>query len=312
MHSTIWSRLLTPALAVPAALALAACSGDPTGTTGQASLSQADASAAADVVVGDLSDQADGATTTSSGAAFSMVAAPAASAGAWYATACSPPPIITTTGSTTTFVFTNCAISRLVPVETLTRNGEVDLTLGAGSRVLVFKAFSKTWERVSFRTGQVITTSATLDGTRSISGDGTTLQHHVYGSGDPATTSFQTSFVHEDASTSKHERNWQSTFVADQANSIQLNLPLPAGVWSITGNSTWTRNPGTARQKVWTFSTAASAVHYDPACTAAPQFDSGTLTVQAVNAQSGGTATFTITFNGCGTYAVAITKNATT
>jgi hypothetical protein len=84
MHSTIWYRLRVPALAVPAAIALAACSGDSTGPGNQTSFSQADADAAADVIVGDLSDQADGSTSTSSsGADFSMVAAPAASAGAW-------------------------------------------------------------------------------------------------------------------------------------------------------------------------------------------------------------------------------------
>ncbi len=311
MHSTLWSRLRVPALAVPAAFVLAGCSGDSTGPGGKTSFSQADADAAADVVVGDLSDQADGATSTSTGANFSMVAAPAASAGAWYATACSPPPTITTAGNTTSLVFANCMISRLVPLETLTRNGEVDVTLSAGSRVLVFKNFSKKWERISFRTGQTVTTTATLNGTRSISGDATTLEHHIYGDGDPATTTFETAFVYNDGSTAQHLRNWQSSFVADVASSIQLNQPLPAGKWTIAGNSTWTRNPGTSSQKVWTFSTTASDVHYDPTCTQAPQFDSGTLTVQATNAQTGGSATFTITFTGCGHYTATITKNVT-
>jgi len=311
MRSTIWSRLRVPALAVPAAFVVAGCSGDSTGPGGQTSFSQADADAAADVVVGDLSDQADGATSTSTGANFSMVAAPAASAGAWYATACSPPPTITTVGNTTSLVFTNCMISRLIPLETLTRNGEVDVTLSAGSRVLAFKNFSKKWERMSFRTGQTITTTATLNGTRSISGDATTLEHHIYGEGDPATTTFETAFVYNDGSTAEHQRNWQSSFVADVASSIQLNQPLPAGKWTIAGNSTWTRNPGTSSQKVWTFSTTATDVHYDPTCTRAPQFDSGTLTVQATNAQTGGTATFTITFTGCGQYTTTITKNVT-
>src|SRR5262250_2662380 len=119
MHSTIWSRLRVPALAVPAALALAACSGDSTGPGNQVSFNQADADAAADVVVSDASDQADGSTSTSSGANFSMVSAPSSNAGAWYSTACSPPPTVTTVGNTTSFVFANCMISRLVPLETL-------------------------------------------------------------------------------------------------------------------------------------------------------------------------------------------------
>jgi hypothetical protein len=314
MYPSTRSPLLLPALAA-AALGLAACSSTPTGPTTPA-MSQTEANAAADVIVSDMSDQADGATSTSSSPSFSMTAAPVqapslavAATGAWYFTACSPAPTVTVNGSTTSFVFNNCAISRLVPLETLTRNGQVDVTLGAGSRTLVFTNFEKTWERVFFRTGQEITTSATLNGTRSISNDGTTLQHHVYGSGDPASSFFQTDYVFADQSTAEHQRNWQGTFTADVTSSIVLDQPLPAGMWSVTGNSTFTRNPGTSGQKVWTFSTTGSGVHYNPACTSAPQFDAGTLTVQAANVQTGTTTTFTITFTACGQYTATITKS---
>lgn len=315
MHPSTRSPLLLPALAA-AALGLAACSS--TSTTGPTipAMSQAEANGAADVIVSDMSDQADGATSTSSSPSFSMTAAPVtapslavAATGAWYFTACSPAPTVTVNGSTTSYVFDNCAISRLVPVETLTRNGQVDVTLGAGSRTLVFTNFEKKWERVSFLTGQSITTSATLNGTRSISDDGTTLQHHVYGTGDPASSLFQTNYVFADQSTAEHQRNWQGTFTADVASSIVPDQPLPAGMWSVTGNSTFTRNQGTSGQKVWTFSTIGSGVHYNPACTSAPQFDAGTLTVQAANAQTGTTTTFTITFTACGQYTATITKS---
>jgi hypothetical protein len=315
MHPSTRSPLLLPALAA-AALGLAACSS--TSTTGPTTpaMSQAEANAAADVIVSDISDQTDGATSTSSSPSFSMVAAPVttpslavAASGAWYFTACSPAPTVTVNGSTTSYVFDNCAISRLVPLETLTRNGQVDVTLGAGSRTLVFTNFEKMWERVSFLTGQSITTLATLNGTRSISDDGTTLQHHVYGTGDPASSLFQTNYVFADQSTAEHQRNWQGTFTADVASSIVPDQPLPAGMWSVTGNSTFTRNQGTSGQKVWTFSTTGSGVHYNPACTSAPQFDAGTLTVQAANAQTGTTTTFTITFTACGQYSATITKS---
>lgn len=315
MHPSTRSPLLLPALAA-AALGLAACSS--TSTTGPTTpaMSQAEANAAADVIVSDMSDQTDGATSTSSSPSFSMTAAPVTTAslavaatGAWYFTACSPAPTVTVNGSTTSYVFDNCAISRLVPLETLTRNGQVDVTLGAGSRTLVFTNFEKMWERVSFLTGQSITTSATLNGTRSISDDGTTLQHHVYGTGDPASSLFQTNYVFADQSTAEHQRNWQGTFTADVASSIVPDQPLPAGMWSVTGNSTFTRNQGTSGQKVWTFSAAGSGVHYNPACTSAPQFDAGTLTVQAANAQTGTTTTFTITFTACGQYTATITKS---
>jgi hypothetical protein len=313
MHATTRSRLLPPVLAVTAALALAACGGDATSPGNQPSLNQAEADAAADVVVSDLSDQADGATTTSSGASFSLTARSAgpsqslaAAAPAWYSTACSPAPTVTTNGNTRTYLFENCAISRLIPLETLTRNGEVDVTLEPGSRVLEFKRFQRTWERISFRTGQTITTSATQNGTRSISGDATALEFHAYGSGDPATTFFETDFVHENQSTSRHRRNWQSAFAADIAGAITLNQPLPAGVWSLNGSSTWLRNPGSASEKSWTFTTTGTNVHYNPACNAAPQFDSGSLTVEAANGQNSNTAEFSITFTECGKYTVAV------
>ena len=315
MHPSTRSPLLLPALAA-AALGLAACSSTPTTGPTTPAMSQAEANAAADVIVSDVSDQTDGATSTSSSPSFSMTAAPVttpslavAATGAWYFTACSPAPTVTVNGSTTSYVFDNCAISRLVPLETLTRNGQVDVTLGVGSRTLVFTNFEKTWERVSFLTGQSITTSATLNGTRSISDDGTTLQHHVYGTGDPASSLFQTDYVFADQSTAEHQRNGQGTFTADVASSIVPDQPLPAGIWSVTGNSTFTRNQGTSAQKVWTFSTTGSGVHYNPACTSAPQFDAGTLTVQAANAQTGTTTTFTITFTACGQYTATITKS---
>lgn len=309
MSPTPRSMSLLPALAA-AALALAACSSSTTSPSTPA-LTQADADAASDVMVSDMSDQADGATTTSGGPSFSQVALSAnatSAAAAWYATACSPAPAITVNGSTTSYVFTNCAISRLIPLETLTRNGEVDVTLGAGSRTLVFTGFQKTWTRVSFRTGQEITTSETLNGTRSISDDGTTLQHHVYGTGDPSSTLFQDAYVFADQSTAEHDRNWQGTFTADVAASIVHNQPLPAGMWSVSGSSTFTRNAGTANQKSWSFSTTGTGVHYNPSCASAPQFDAGTLTVTAHNAQTGTTTTFTITFTACGQYTATITK----
>lgn len=317
MSPTPRSMPLLPALAA-AALALAACSSSTTSPSTPA-MTQADADAASDVMVSDMSDQADGATTTS-GPSFSQAAlsanatsAPAAgaavsAAGAWYATACSPAPAITVNGSTTSYVFTNCAISRLIPLETLTRNGEVDVTLGAGSRTLVFTNFQKTWKRISFRTGQEITTSETLNGTRSISDDGTTLQHHVYGTGDPSSTRFQDAYVFADQSTAEHDRNWQGTFTADVAASIVHNQPLPAGMWTVSGNSTFTRNAGTANQKSWSFSTTGTGVHYNPSCSSAPQFDAGTLTVTAHNDQTNATTTFTITFTACGRYTATITK----
>ncbi len=316
MFSPRRSALLLPMLAASAAMFLAACSSNQTGPTSTApAMSQAEANAASDVVVEDAASQADGATATSSGADFSLVSTRGPKGMSlnlsgslpWYATLCSPAPTVTVNGSTTEYVFTNCSISRLIPLETITRNGEVDVTEGIGSRALVFKSFEKSWTRVSFRTGNQITTSETRNGTRSISGDASQFTHLVYGLGDQ-TTKFETDYVHEDASTSKHERNWQSTFTADVASSIVADQPLPAGIWAISGASTWTRHPGAADEKSWDFTTTATNVHYNPACTTAPQFDSGTMTVTAVNHQNNTTSTFTITFTACGHYTTDIQK----
>ena len=150
MSSRTRSTLLLPPLAA-AALGLAACSSSSTTSPSTPAMSQAEANAASDVVVSDMSDQSDGAASTSSNSSFSQTALSGSSAtsasavaasGAWYWTACSPAPTITVNGSTTSFVFANCSISRLIPLETLTRNGEVDVTLGAGSRTLVYTNFS--------------------------------------------------------------------------------------------------------------------------------------------------------------------------
>ncbi len=319
MPNLRWTPSALPALALGAALFVGACnstSSTAPGTT--AALTQADANAASDVIVSDAANLVEGATSTDVATAFSLqggaaVLQPAfAGFGGWYGTACTPAPTVTTTGNTTSIVYDNCTITRPMPLETIVRNGEVDITRETGARTVVFKALSRSWTRVSFRTGATITSSETRNGTRHTSNDGTTLTHQVFGLGDPATTFFTTDYVHDDGKASKHERNWQATFTADVAGGIVHDQPLPAGNWNITGQSTWTRQPGTADQKQWSFSTSAQALHYNPACDKAPQFDSGTMTVTASNPQKNTTSTFTITFTACGQYTTTITKTTTT
>lgn len=314
MPTTRWSRTLRPALGA-ALIAALGCSSEPSAPGGTPSLSQAEADAAADVVVSDLQNQTEGAAAASSASPDFYATSTGAGGSAsfavtgFYATRCTPAPTVTVNGSTTTYVFDHCTISRPVPPETIVRNGEVDLTLEPGLRIVVFKDFEKTWTRISFRTGAEITTSETRNGTRRASDDGTTLSLDVYGLGDPATSTFRTDYVHPDNSTSQHLRNWHSIFTADAAGSLVHDQPLPAGSWAITGTGTWIRNPGSSAERSWTFTTTATGVHYNPACTAAPQFDAGTLTVTAVNRQTGITSTFTVTFTDCGKYTVTITRS---
>ncbi|HEX5386548.1 MAG TPA: hypothetical protein VFW66_07625 [Gemmatimonadales bacterium] len=304
-----------PALALAASLAgamlLAGCSSDATSPSGTPALSQADADAASDVLVADAADLSDGATSTSSaptGADFSLTARGAL--GPWWSRLCSPAPTITTLNATTSYVFVECGISNPNrPLEAIVRNGEVDVTAQAGSRTVAFKDFSKEWIRIALTTGKPDTASATRNGTRETTSDGTTLTHKVYGLGDPASTDMQTDFVHVDHSTSQHLRNWNSSFAADVAGSIVNDEPLPSGTWTISGTGTWSHTPaGSGTTRSWTFVASTNDLHYNATCTTTPQFDAGTLSVNATNRQNGSTATFTITFTACGQYTTTITR----
>ncbi len=296
-----------------AAMVLAGCSSDTAGPSSAPAMSQAEASAASDVVVADAADLSDGSTASSgNGATFSIASTGAAAASApWWSRACTPAPTITVSGGTTTYTFDNCTISRPVSLESIIRNGQVAVTTGGGIRTVEFTDFSKEYIRIALATGKPDTTSETRTGTRQTTGDATTLTHKVFGLGDPAATFMVTDYAYRDKSTSEHQRNWHATFTADVAGAIAADQPLPSGVWNIAGNGTWTRTPaGSSTPKSWTFTTTASNLHYNTTCVSTPQFDSGTLTVQSTNKQTGGTTTFTITFTACGTYTTTITKTS--
>lgn len=302
-------RRLAPALV---AAFLAACSASSTGVGGGSNtvMTAQEANAAADVVVSDILDESEGATATDASTAFFTGGAPAtdgatalAVAPPWWAI-CTPAPTRTVTGSTTTFVFTNCRASRLVPLESITRNGTVAITRTGTSRSIVFTDFRKDWDRLSFRTGQRVTFSSTRNGTRLVTrDDGSVLTRQVYGA--TSADAFRTAFTGEDGATGTHLRRWTASFTADAAGTIVRDQPLPTGTYTLNGSSEWSRTEG-GTTKTWSFQVQAGAegVHYNPACTAAgPSFDRGTLTVVATN-RAGETTTLRVAFTGCGTYTV--------
>lgn len=310
MSNSLGSALrLTPALV---AVLLAACSSSTTGNGGGSAtlMTAQEANAAADVVVNDILDESEGATATDASTAFfaGSTEAPGgqmalAAAAPWWAI-CTPAPVRTVSGSTATFVFTNCRASRLVPLESITRNGTVAITRTTGSRSIVFTDFRKDWDRLSFRTGQRVTFSSTRNGTRLVTrDDGSVLTRQVYGA--TQADAFRTAFVGEDSATGTHLRRWTASFTADTAGTIVRDQPLPTGKYTLNGSSEWSRTKDGAT-KSWSFQvqTGADGVHYNPACTAAgPSFDRGSLTVVATN-RAGETTTLQVAFTGCGAYTV--------
>jgi hypothetical protein len=132
--------------------------------------------------------------------------------------------------------------------------------------------------------------SITLNGTRQISGDSAQLAL--------TSVNMQTDFRWRNGATATHLRSWNVQFTADVAGSIQFDSPLPAGLLSIQGNSTWTRGANS-----WTIvaSTPAS-LHFQPACGVRPEFDAGTF--QAEVTRNGVTSNVTIQFTACGQYTV--------
>lgn len=310
-----------PMTVMAMAAMLAACSGNDSTAPGNTSapMTQAEANSAADVVVSDLGSSAEGATSTTLSASFlaagagsgsgisAMVAEVSARPRAWWLSPCTPAPTRVVSGNTVTFTFTNCSITRLLPPETVVRNGVVALTRDSTTRQVVFTNYKRDITKLSIRTGAIATTSETRNGTRKVTrDDGTTMGLSIYGA--TAADPFETDWVAADSATGSHLRKWTSTFTADTAGAITADAPLPSGVFNVNGASQWSRTKAGVT-KTWSLQTqtGATGVHYSAACDATGlAFDSGTLTTVAT-ARDGTVTTIVITFTGCGTYTV--TKN---
>ncbi len=135
------------------------------------------------------------------------------------------------------------------------------------------------------------TMSRSWNGTRQIVGSpsnpGTQLTHTI--------TNFTTSFVFPNGNSAQHVKNWNGSFVADVAGSIQYGERMPSGTWSFDGNSTWTRNQTESRSIQISTTTP---LHYNAACDVSPKFDAGVIVAQVT--RNGETATVTIEHTACG------------
>jgi len=157
---------------------------------------------------------------------------------------------------------------------------------GFGIR-LIFSDLTRTVTRSA--TGEQLVVS--WDGTRQIVGSpsnpGTQLNHTI--------TAFRTDFTFPNGRTAQHVKNWNASFEADVAGSIDYGARLPSGTWSFDGNSTWVRN-GTATYAIDL--TTTTPLHYNTSCTVAPRFDAGMIV--ATVTRNGVTATVTIEHPACG------------
>jgi hypothetical protein len=187
------------------------------------------------------------------------------------------------------FEFSQCSFTRGAMTHTL--DGIVDVidptpTLTDFDIRTVFTAFSRTM--ANSVTGR--SHSALFDGTREWAATTDTLGMTM--------TNFLTAFTYPNGISASHLKNWVAKFTADTPGSILLGYPLPAGELAITGNSTWVRSDVT-----WNLTASTpTPLHFNPACTVAPRFDSGMLL--HVVTRSGATVTVQIEFTACGTYTV--------
>lgn len=133
--------------------------------------------------------------------------------------------------------------------------------------------------------------SVTWNGTRQIVGSpsdpGSQLTHTI--------TDFSTSFAFPNGNSAEHVKNWNGTFVADVAGSIQHGARLPSGTWSFDGNSTWVRNELASFSVVIQTTTP---LHFNAECTVAPRFDAGVIVAEV--SRNGETTTVTIEHTQCG------------
>ena len=293
-----WKRHRRLLVGVVAVAAITACNNG-TSPSGPA-LSTAQADSLGETVVMDVSEIADAsAFNQSTGLSLSIAAAPSALVAA-VGPMCAP--IITPASPTNSdgdavpdsirVDFTGCTFTRGVMIHTLA--GVIDIidptpatTDYAARHVLT--DFTRSLENTLTQR----TVSARWNGTRQIEGTADTLGHTV--------TNMVTDYTFANGATATHTLNWVARFQADVAGSIVLGDPLPAGAWTLTGTSTWAKGGLTWSVAVSTI----TALHFNPACAAEPQFDAGTL--KTVVTRAGATSTVMVDFTACGQYTVTRT-----
>jgi hypothetical protein len=139
---------------------------------------------------------------------------------------------------------------------------------------------------------------AVHNGTREWGGNTDTLGHTI--------TNFVTVWTHASGRTTTHAKTWAAKFVATTPGTIGLNVPLPAGAWTVNGTSTWT-----TLNRSWSVQvTTVAPLQYDPSCDVSPKFTSGTLDL--VVTRNGAITNVEIVFTACGQYTVTKTSQTAT
>ncbi|MGH7703651.1 MAG: hypothetical protein ACREMO_11185 [Gemmatimonadales bacterium] len=278
-------------LAALAALGLAACSSDSTGSNGTPALSVAMADSLAEAVTVDademiMSSSFNAATGVGLAAPPSIPIAPP----------CTPTvsPLPVTNGDADVFpdsVRLSFACNWTVGVLSYALTGLVDVVdptpVNTDFNVKgVFTDFRRS------RTNTLLTRtwSATYNGSRQIAASPDTLGHTI--------TNFQTDYSFANGRTARHLKNWHGKFTADVAGTIAEGSPLPDGTFDLSGSSTWTHGTDVFDLTLST----SPGLHYDANCTQAPKFDSGTTTI--VVTRNGNSSTVTIQHLACGVFTV--------
>lgn len=294
-------RLKLGATVVALALTLAACSGDQVSPSSTGSLSIAQADSLAEVVSEDVSELFE-ASTYDPNAAVALVAA--SPAGGPIAVHGPPPcfPAITPVVPQNTdgdavpdsihFDFTGCTFTRGPITHGLSGTIDVFDPLPAAASIGVRSLFTDFGRaRSNSITGRSV--EAVHNGTREWGGSPDTLGHTI--------TGFHTTYTFGNGRTAEHLKDWVGHFTADVAGSISAAAPLPAGLWTVGGSSTWTD-----ASRSWSVVTSTPVpMHFDPTCTLTPRLDAGQ--VQLVATRNGLTTTVTIDFTACGQYTVTKT-----
>lgn len=188
------------------------------------------------------------------------------------------------------FTFADCSFTRGVVTSSV--SGTVDV-IDPQPLVATFAIRFRfgDFARVQTNSQTSRTIGITWNGVRSVSGTSSELTHVV--------DDFRTDFLWPNGRTAVHLVDWTGVFTADVPGTIAARSPLPAGLLTLNGSSTWTRE-----LRSWQVTAATpTPLHYAPACTAEPRFDAGVLELTAQRA--GGTTTVRITFTACGSWTVA-------
>ena len=292
----MYHRIRLVALAGITALGAAACSSGSSSPSAPA-VSALLADSLGEAVVGDINVSTAGATTTGATTSYQ------ASAGAELAGPQFSSPSCTVTRSPSSpansdadpvpdsvrISFTSCVFSS--PLETDTLKGTIDFidpTPTTTDRAIkrVFTDYG--WVTVKTLSGAV--RSVLMSGTRMAVRDSSTITQ--------TDSNMTTTFTFANGNTATHDRTWSFHFTADTANTIKPDSALPAGNWTVNGNSTWTHGALTFALAL----TTPTPLHFDPACTEAPRFDAGVTKV--VVTRGGNTSTITIQHTACGQFTV--------